>query len=136
MKMLKLEPTRREALTLAGIAGLAALLAPRMSLADPATVDPRFLVDAAKLDAIEAVVRRWWPEVEVRVTSPGSFREYVLEVDVESRRTAICGLVAEVQRIRYCSEQGLQIPEKIPRMVWCAYNDLVHLGYSDQLFKA
>ena len=31
-------------------------------VADPATVDPRFLVDAAKLDAIEAVVRRWWPE--------------------------------------------------------------------------
>ena len=31
-------------------------------VADPATIDPRFLVDAAKLDAIGAIVRRWWPE--------------------------------------------------------------------------
>jgi succinylarginine dihydrolase len=29
---------------------------------DPATVNPRFLVDAAKLDAIAAVVERAWPE--------------------------------------------------------------------------
>ncbi|WP_271300763.1 N-succinylarginine dihydrolase [Sphingomonas sp. CV7422] len=31
-------------------------------VADPATIDPRFLVDAARLDAIEAVVRAEWPE--------------------------------------------------------------------------
>ncbi|MFD1788883.1 N-succinylarginine dihydrolase [Sphingomonas floccifaciens] len=31
-------------------------------VADPATVDPRFLVDEAKLDRIAAVVRRLWPE--------------------------------------------------------------------------
>ncbi len=31
-------------------------------VADPATVDPRFLVDAAKLDRIAAVVRNEWPE--------------------------------------------------------------------------
>lgn len=31
-------------------------------VADPATVDPRFLVDAARLDRIAAVVDRWWPE--------------------------------------------------------------------------
>ncbi len=31
-------------------------------VADPATVDPRFLVDARKLDLIEAVVARHWPE--------------------------------------------------------------------------
>ena len=29
---------------------------------DPATVDPRFLVDEAKLDRIAAVVEHWWPE--------------------------------------------------------------------------
>lgn len=29
---------------------------------DPATVDPRFLVDAAKLDRIAAVIERHWPE--------------------------------------------------------------------------
>ena len=30
-------------------------------VADPATVDPRFLVDDAKLDRIADVVRRHWP---------------------------------------------------------------------------
>ncbi|MCB2080002.1 MAG: N-succinylarginine dihydrolase [Novosphingobium sp.] len=31
-------------------------------VADPATIDPRFLVDHARLDAIEAVVASQWPE--------------------------------------------------------------------------
>ncbi|MEH3160214.1 MAG: N-succinylarginine dihydrolase [Sphingomonas taxi] len=31
-------------------------------VADPATVDPRFLADADRLDRIAAVVNRWWPE--------------------------------------------------------------------------
>jgi succinylarginine dihydrolase len=31
-------------------------------VADPATVDPRFLVDEARLDTIEAVIEREWPE--------------------------------------------------------------------------
>lgn len=31
-------------------------------VADPATVDPRFLVDDAKLDALAALVERHWPE--------------------------------------------------------------------------
>ena len=31
-------------------------------IADPRTVDPRFLVDQAGLDRIEAVVRRFWPQ--------------------------------------------------------------------------
>src|SRR5690606_6991955 len=31
-------------------------------VADPATIDPRFLVDFDRLDAIEGVVRAHWPE--------------------------------------------------------------------------
>ena len=31
-------------------------------VADPVTVDPRFLVDDAKLDRIAALVARWWPD--------------------------------------------------------------------------
>ncbi len=31
-------------------------------VADPATVDPRFLVDAARLDRIAAVIEAHWPE--------------------------------------------------------------------------
>jgi succinylarginine dihydrolase len=31
-------------------------------VADPATIDPRFLVDAAKLDRIAGIIEAWWPE--------------------------------------------------------------------------
>jgi succinylarginine dihydrolase len=31
-------------------------------VADPAAIDPRFLVDEAKLDRLEAVVAEYWPE--------------------------------------------------------------------------
>lgn len=31
-------------------------------VADPATIDPRFLATSEKLDRIDGVVRRWWPE--------------------------------------------------------------------------
>ena len=31
-------------------------------VADPATVDPRFLVDAGQLDRIAALIEAWWPE--------------------------------------------------------------------------
>jgi succinylarginine dihydrolase len=31
-------------------------------VAEPANVDPRFLVDEARLDAISDVIRRHWPE--------------------------------------------------------------------------
>ena len=31
-------------------------------VADPATVDPRFLADEARLDRIAAVIERCWPE--------------------------------------------------------------------------
>jgi succinylarginine dihydrolase len=30
-------------------------------VADPATVDPRFLLDAASVELIEAAVRQYWP---------------------------------------------------------------------------
>lgn len=44
--------------------------------ADPAAVDPRFLVDAAKLDAIAAVVARHWPEeiAPDRLANPALWR--------------------------------------------------------------
>ncbi len=31
-------------------------------VADPATIDPRFLLDAAKADRLEALVAAHWPE--------------------------------------------------------------------------
>jgi succinylarginine dihydrolase len=42
-------------------------------VADPATVDPRFLLDEAKASAMEAVIARHWPEtiMPAELGSPG-----------------------------------------------------------------
>ncbi|QXQ05259.1 N-succinylarginine dihydrolase [Sphingosinicellaceae bacterium] len=46
-------------------------------VADPATVDPRFLVDAAKLDRLERVVAAHWPEsiAPVDLGNPGLWQQ-------------------------------------------------------------
>ncbi|GLR46395.1 N-succinylarginine dihydrolase [Sphingomonas astaxanthinifaciens] len=58
---------------------------------DPATVDPRFLVDEAKLDRLGEVIARTWPE-EIAVEDLGSAS---LIRDIEAARAALleaCGL--------------------------------------------
>jgi succinylarginine dihydrolase len=54
-------------------------------VADPATVDPRFLVDEAKLDAIGEVVRRQWPEQ----IDHDRLQQPALIADVERARIAL-----------------------------------------------
>jgi succinylarginine dihydrolase len=54
-------------------------------VADPATVDPRFLVDQAKLDRIASVIERSWP-AEIHV---GELREPKLWGEVEAARAAL-----------------------------------------------
>ena len=54
-------------------------------LADPATVDPRFLVDEAKLDGIAAVIAAHWPE---RI-DPGALAEPALWAQSEAARVAL-----------------------------------------------
>ena len=54
-------------------------------VADPATVDPRFLVDDSKLDAIVEVVRRHWPE-EI---AHDELQEPALIADVTRAREAL-----------------------------------------------
>ncbi len=54
-------------------------------VADPATVDPRFLVDAAKLETIGAVVRRLWPES----IDPAALGDPALIRDVERAHAAL-----------------------------------------------
>ena len=51
-------------------------------VADPATIDPRFLVDAGKLDAIGAIVERWWPEA----IAPDALADAALLRDIETAR--------------------------------------------------
>ncbi len=52
---------------------------------DPAMVDPRFLVDHAKLDRIAAVVAAHWPEA----IAPQDIGDAALVADIERARTAL-----------------------------------------------
>ena len=54
-------------------------------VADPATVDPRFLADEAKLDRISDVVARHWPEA----IAPGDLASAALASDVRTARAAL-----------------------------------------------
>jgi succinylarginine dihydrolase len=56
-------------------------------VADPDTVDPRFLVDDARLDALAEVVRRHWP-VEIHNSE---LQKPALIRDVEDARSALLG---------------------------------------------
>ena len=58
-------------------------------VADPATVDPRFLVDEARLDAIAACIGAYWPE---RI-APGELAEPALWAKIEQARSALCALL-------------------------------------------
>jgi succinylarginine dihydrolase len=58
-------------------------------VADPATVDPRFMVDDAKLDRIAAVVRRHWPEQ----IHHSELQQPALIRDVEGARAALLELL-------------------------------------------
>ncbi|HWT12645.1 MAG TPA: N-succinylarginine dihydrolase [Allosphingosinicella sp.] len=54
-------------------------------VADPATVDPRFLLDEAKLDAVGRCIARWWPE---RIAPP-DLAEPALWERIEAARRAL-----------------------------------------------
>jgi succinylarginine dihydrolase len=54
-------------------------------VADPATVDPRFIVDDAKLDNLAEVIRRTWP-IEI---DNADLQKPLLVTDVEAARTAL-----------------------------------------------
>lgn len=60
-------------------------------VADPATIDPRFIADEAKLDAIAAVITQYWPEH----IAPNELASPALIQTVQSARAAllkVCGL--------------------------------------------
>ena len=58
-------------------------------VADPATVDPRFLVDEAKLDRVAECIGRSWPEQ----TAPGDLRDPALWERIEAARRALYELL-------------------------------------------
>ena len=56
---------------------------------DPASVDPRFLVDAAKLDWIAAIVDTHWPET----IAPDDLANPALWTKIEAARAALLSAV-------------------------------------------
>jgi succinylarginine dihydrolase len=58
-------------------------------VADPATIDPRFLVDAEKLSAIAAVVERHWPETIAPAQIVGDDPDLGLIGTIEDARNAL-----------------------------------------------
>ena len=55
-------------------------------VADPATVDPRFIADEAKLDLIASIIAEHWPE---RI-APDDLKSPAMWQQMEEARTAIC----------------------------------------------
>jgi succinylarginine dihydrolase len=54
-------------------------------VADPATIDPRFLVDDARLDMIAALVERHWPEA----IRPDAIADPALIAEIDAATTAL-----------------------------------------------
>lgn len=64
-------------------------------VADPATIDPRFLVDEAKLDRIAALIETHWPEA----IAQDEIGDPALIARIEAARTALLDLLGTVELI-------------------------------------
>ncbi len=64
-------------------------------VADPATIDPRFLVDDARLDLIASVVEQYWPEEIPHET----IADPALVGAIERARTALLEALGTVELI-------------------------------------
>lgn len=121
------EPTRRDALTLAAIAGLTAVLAPKMVLADEAAVaaeikklygDKKLDSGKIKLDVPEIAENGLVVPVNVEVESPMTDKDYVKAVHVFAdgnplpgvvtyRFTPACGKASASTRMRLAQTQNI-----------------------------
>ena len=81
-----------------------------------------------------ATFKKHWPEKEICVTSPQiPFPSYTSDaLPVEK---VINIMVGDLQRIKLYPAKGFQIYQEIPDEVWKAYEELVALGFDQQLVK-
>lgn len=83
-----------------------------------------------------AAIRAYWPEVEVMVTSPRVTVEEHLrnaaKVGMNEERV-VNVIVGDFQRVDVYAKRGYQIPQVIPGEAWAAYEELVRLGYTNDL---
>lgn len=79
-----------------------------------------------------ATFKKHWPDKKLIVTSPQiSFDQYPTE-DIPQEKV-INIMVGDLQRIKIYAEKGFQIFQEIPSFVWNAYEQLVRLGFDNQL---
>jgi sulfur-oxidizing protein SoxY len=127
MDLKLVETTRRETLALAAIASLAALLAPRMAMADEQAVaaeikklygDKKFDSGKIKLDVPEIAENGLVVPVNVEVESPMTEQDYVKAVHVFAdgnpapgvvsyRFTPACGKASASTRMRLAQTQNI-----------------------------
>jgi sulfur-oxidizing protein SoxY len=127
MELKSVAKTRREALALAGIAGLVALIAPRISVADEQAVaaeikklygDKKFESGKIKLDVPEIAENGLVVPVTVDVESPMTEQDYVKAVHVFAdgnplpgivsyRFTPACGKASASTRMRLAQTQSV-----------------------------
>lgn len=97
------EKTRRQTLALAGIAGLVALLAPRISMADEPTVaaeikklygDKKFESGKIKLDVPEIAENGLVVPINVEIESPMTDQDFVKAVHVFADGNPLPGIVS------------------------------------------
>lgn len=127
MNFKQVEPTRREALTLAAVAGLAAFLAPKMLLADEAAVaaeikklygDKKMESGKIKLDVPEIAENGLVVPINIDVESPMTDSDYVKAVHVFAdgnplpgvvsyKFTPACGKASASTRMRLAQTQNI-----------------------------
>ncbi|KAA0072561.1 thiosulfate oxidation carrier protein SoxY [Tardiphaga sp. P9-11] len=127
MVLKSVEKTRRETLAMAAIAGLAAILAPRLSLADEQAVaveikklygDKKFESGKIKLDVPEIAENGLVVPVNVDIESPMTDADYVKSVHVFAegnplpavvsyRFTPACGKASASTRMRLAETQNI-----------------------------
>ena len=127
MALKSVEKTRRETLVMAGIACLAAFLAPRMSVADEPTVaaeikklygDKKFESGKVKLDVPEIAENGLVVPINIDIESPMTDSDYVKAVHVFAdgnplpgvvsyRFTPACGKASASTRMRLSQTQNI-----------------------------
>ena len=81
-----------------------------------------------------ATFKKHWPQMNVCVTSPQlSMEEYT--TDELPLERVINIMVGDLQRIKIYPQKGFQLYQEIPADVWQAYEQLVALGFDEQLIK-
>lgn len=82
-----------------------------------------------------ATFQKQWPDKKLLVTSPRiSMTDYPTpEIPLEK---VIHIMVGDLQRIKLYPEKGFQVHQHIPEDVWDAFEQLVALGFNQQLVAA